>query len=348
MKSNFFNGRMLPKELLIPLFTSVTLVFLTLNTSCNKDRNTKDNSSPIDNSIETLTTSGTLQANLLGAIPNDGKDDTKAIQDAIDKAEANGGGTVSLSDGDYNINADTSIYLRSNVTLAMTGNATLIASPTSNERYAVIKAVNIHDARVLGGRIIGDRDNHLGTGGEHGFGINIKGSDHIRVVNTRISKCWGDGLIVGATSLGTSTNITIKGVWSRNNRRQAISVIQVDGLTIDSCYLYNTSGTAPEDGIDIEPDVTTTPGTAQNIAITHCNIYSNMGNGIEINERGDNIVKNVTMEYNTIYDHTQGFSGYFQNADYVTFSNNTMYGNKYNSPYHASCTNYVANNNTVQ
>src|SRR5690348_314883 len=109
MKSNFFNGRMLPKELLIPLFTSVTLVFLTLNTSCNKDRNTKDNSSPIDNSIETLTTSGTLQANLLGAIPNDGKDDTKAIQDAIDKAEANGGGTVSLSDGDYNINADTSI-----------------------------------------------------------------------------------------------------------------------------------------------------------------------------------------------------------------------------------------------
>jgi polygalacturonase len=295
-----------------------------------------------------LTTSGTIQANLMGAIPNDGLDDTKAIQDAIDQAAANGGGTVSLGDGDYNVNADTSIFLRSNVTLSMTGNANLIADTSSNERYAVIKAVNIHDARVLGGRIIGDRDYHNGTTGEWGYGIAIKGSDHIRVVNTRIGKCWGDGLIVGPAGGTPSTNITVKGVWSRNNRRQAISVIEVDGLLIDSCYLYNTNGTAPEDGIDIEPDVLSTPRTAQNITITNCYIYSNMGNGIEINARSGNIIRNVTMQYNTIYDHTQGFSGYFQNADSVTFSNNTMYGNKYNLPYHASCTNYVANNNTVQ
>lgn len=339
---------MLPKGLLYSMFSGATLALFTLNVSCNKDKNSKGDISSAAIRNQTLTTSGTLEANLLGAVPNDGKDDTKAIQDAIDKAAANGGGTVSLSDGDYNINVDTSIYLRSNVTLSMTGNATLIAYPTSNERYAVIKAINIHDARVLGGRIVGDRDNHLDSGGEHGYGINIKGSDHIRVVNTRISKCWGDGLIVGASSLSTSTNITIKGVWSRNNRRQAISVIEVDGLVIDSCFLYNTSGTAPEDGIDIEPDVVSTPRTAQNITISHCDIYSNLGNGIEINARSGNIVKNVTMEYNAIHDHTQGFSGYFQNADYVTFSNNTMYGNKYNSPYHASCTNYVASNNTVQ
>src|SRR5574337_823382 len=177
MQCKFFSERTLPGGVFYSLFSGAALAVTIVNISCNKDNRAQPNLSPNTATEQEFSTSGVLQSSVSGAIPNDGIDDTKAIQDAIDRAAANGGGTVSLSDGDYNINVDTSIYLRSNVTLSMSGNANLIAYPTSNERYAVIKAVNIHDARVLGGRIIGDRDNHTGTGGEHGYGINIKGSD---------------------------------------------------------------------------------------------------------------------------------------------------------------------------
>jgi len=353
---SFINGSMLPKGLLIPLISGVVFFLLS---ACNKNRDAsqqKNNITLADDSNETFVAGTNINASLTGAIPNDGKDDTKAIQDAIDQAEANGGGTVSLSDGDYNVTVDTSlcIHLKSNVTLAMSFNAKLIADTSSNGHYAVIRAVNIHDAKVLGGYIIGDRDYHNGTAGERGYGINIQGCDHIRVVNTRISKCWGDGLIVGAHGGTTSTNITVKGVWSRNNRRQAISVIEVDGLVIDSCNLYNTNGTAPSDGIDIEPDAHTTRRIAQNITISNCEIYSNGfagnrygNNGIELNgTNGD--IKYVTIDHNQIHDNVYGYSGYFATADHVTFTNNTMYGNLHDSTWHGSVTNYVASGNVVQ
>jgi hypothetical protein len=342
------NGSILPKGLLIPLISGVVFFLLS---ACNKNRDAsqeRNNITLADDDNGTFIAVTNINASLTGAIPNDGKDDTKAIQDAIDQAEANGGGTVSLSDGDYDVTVDTSLCIHLNVTLAMTPNAQLIATPTTNGHYSVIRIAKVHDARVLGGKIIGDRDSHLGSGGEWGYGINITGSDHIRIVDTRIGKCWGDGIGVA----GTSTNITVKGVWSRNNRRQAISVFEVDGLVIDSCYLYNTDGTAPADGIDIEPDAHTTRRTAQNITISNCKIYSNGfagnqygNNGIELNgANGD--IKYVTIDHNEIYDNL-AYSGYFANADHVTFTNNTMHGNGHDGVEHGSVTNYVQSGNVV-
>lgn len=350
---NFFNGSMLPKGLLIPLFSSLILFFISLTTSCNKYGDNGEAQEGNRNALlresngTTLVSNISINASNLGAIPNDGKDDTKAIQKAIDSVEAKGGGTVSLNDGDYDVNPDTSIWLKSNVTLAMTSNARLLAKASANERYSIIKIRNVHDARVLGGKIVGDRDIHLDTIGEHGFGINIGGSTNIRVVNTLISKCWGDGVIIGQVNGITSSNITLKGITSKNNRRQAISVINVDGVLIDSCHLFNTDGTAPKDGIDIEPDVTAgVVNIAENITITHCDIFSNVGSGIEINERGDNIVRDVTIQYNTI--HANAYSGYFQNANRVTFTNNWLWDNKYdnNRAHTVLCTNSVFEPNT--
>ena len=345
---NFFNGSMLPKGLLIPLFSSFILFFISLTTSCNKHADNAKAQEGERNALmqgsdgATLVSDITINASNLGAIPNDGKDDTKAIQKAIDSVEAKGGGTVSLNDGDYDVNPDTSIWLKSNVTLAMTSNARLIAKASANERYSIIKIRNVHDARVLGGKIVGDRDIHLDSIGQWGYGINIGGSTNIRVVNTLISKCWGDGVIIAQVNGITSSNITIKGITSKYNRRQAISVINVNGLLIDSCHLFNTGGHKPEDGIDIEPDVTAgVVNIAENITITNCDIFSNMGDGIEINEQGDNIVRDVTIQNNKI--HANAYSGYFQNANRVTFTNNWLWDNKNDSDtaHVVLCTNSV-------
>ncbi|NUT37147.1 MAG: right-handed parallel beta-helix repeat-containing protein [Hamadaea sp.] len=60
----------------------------------------------------------------------------------------------------------------------------------------------------------------------------------------------GDGIILGAGS----TDVVIRNVVCDDNKRNAISVIYADGLLIEGCALINTQGTAPEAGIDFEPD----------------------------------------------------------------------------------------------
>jgi hypothetical protein len=71
-----------------------------------------------------------------------------------------------------------------------------------------------------------------------------------------------------------------------------------------------------------------------------------VGDGIEINEQGDNIVRDVTIQYNTI--HANAYSGYFQNANRVTFTNNWLWDNKYdnNRAHTVLCTNSVFEPNT--
>jgi polygalacturonase len=352
---NFSNSKISSKRFLIPVVAGAAFLFLIVNASCSKaNLNSKSQALATADaeatSMNAAQNHGHQHVNVRskGAAGDGITDDTKAFQKAIDEVVANGGGTVWVPPGDYSINADTSIFLKSNVIFSMADRARLIADTSSNERYAVIKATKIHNAQILGGQIVGDRDYHIGITGEHGYGISISGCDNVLVRNTKISNCWGDGFIVAAAGGTTSTNITAKGIWSGNNRRQAISVIEVDGLLIDSCTLYNTKGTPPQDGIDIEPDVHPTPRTAKNITITNCDIYSNKGNGIEINAVSGNIIKNITIQYNKI--HGNAYSGYCQKGDSVVFTNNWLYDNKYeaNHPHNTKCTNSVFSPNNYQ
>jgi polygalacturonase len=298
MKSINIIIREILRKLLMSIFTGITFLFLMPITSCNKNSFLDKNKADLTTAnAETALMNDALNhgrqhvnVRSMGAAADGITDDTKAFQKAIDLVATHGGGMVWVPPGNYSINADTSIYLKSKVILSMADSARLIAAGTSHERYCVIKALNIHDAQVLGGRIIGDRDYHLGTTGEHGYGIAIQGCDNVQVKNTNISNCWGDGLIISSAGGIPSTNTTLKSVVCNNNRRQGISIFEVNGVLIDSCQLSNTNGTKPGDGIDIEPDVTSRPLIAQNITITHCDMFSNSGNGGEINVRGSNIV----------------------------------------------------------
>lgn len=310
--------------LLSLIFTTLfSLSILSGLSSCNhKDR---EESLPVKDGSE------------ISIIPNDGKDDTHSIQMAIDAAERRGGGTVVLADGDYNVNADTTIFIKSNVTLQMSENARLLVAPNNKQRYYVIRMVKVKNAKIYGGQIIGDRDQHLGTGGEWGYGISISGSNDVLVEGTRVYNCWGDGLGVGGYMGTPSKNVTLKHIISDNNRRQGMSIFDVTGLFIDSCQFSNTNGTKPMDGIDIEPDA----GTAENISITNCRIFGNVANGIEINAKASTsaVIKNITIQKNEIYG--DAYSGYLVNGSNINFTNNWLYSNKYlgNRVYNKNCQN---------
>lgn len=249
-------------------------------------------------------------------------DDTSAIQAAIDALPASGG-TVMVPPGNYLIDASRAISLRSNMLLQMAPTAQLTAMANNLPRSHVIKVWKVNNVRIVGGRIVGEREGHLGTTGEWGYGLNIEASNHVSVSDMHISDCWGDGIWVGAIGPDghaiPATNVTINRVVSTNNRRQGMSIGPVDGVTVMNSTFSNTHGTKPEAGIDIEPQA---QGMARNITISHCTITGNQGTGLESHYNVENvIIKNCTIQGNN------GYGVLTVDPQQVTISDNVIRAN---------------------
>lgn len=240
----------------------------------------------------------TIDVRSKGARGDGHTDDTAAIQSAIDALPAKGG-TVTVPAGNYMIDASQAINLRSGVRFSMAPDARLSAIPNNLKRYHVIKVWRANNVQIEGGRIVGDRDNHHGEGGEWGYGINIQASDTVTVTDTHISGCWGDGMWIGALGVRAeavvSTNVTLLRVTCTNNRRQGLSIGPVRGVKVLDSVFSNSEGTKPGDGIDIEPQG---QGMAQDILIRGCTMSGNRSNGLEIQRN----VKNVQVQRCTIID----------------------------------------------
>jgi hypothetical protein len=162
-------------------------------------------------------------------------DDTAAFQAAIDALPAKGG-TVTVPPGNYMIDALRAINMRSNMLLQMAPTAQLSAIPNNLPRSHVIKVWKVSNVQITGGRIVGERNGHLGTTGEWGYGLNIEASDNVSVADMHISDCWGDGIWIGALgsdgSAVPATHVTLTRVISTNNRRQGLSIGPVNGVTV--------------------------------------------------------------------------------------------------------------------
>ena len=86
-------------------------------------------------------------------------------------------------------------------------------------------------------------------------GVSLLSSSNVRIENLTIAETGGDGIYLGVATRGVPCrNITIKNVDCVANNRQGISVISVDGLLMEDVLLRDTVGTAPEAGIDFEPN----------------------------------------------------------------------------------------------
>jgi len=321
-------------------FTFLLLIWsVILLTGCRADKKAVTNDITPSKPVE----AGIIIINVksIGAVGNGTTDDTQAFQRAIDSAAKKGGGTVYVPPGVYLIDADVSIIMKDNVTLDMVDTTrVLTAKPTATVRNYVIKLNNISNSKVIAGKIVGDRYKHLGITGEWGMGMGINGSTNVSVTGTHIINCWGDGITI------SSKNCTLKNVICDNNRRQGLTIGSSDSLIVDSCSFTHTNGTAPQDGIDIEPDA----GTAQRVHITNCLIAYNAKTGIEMNAKPTTtaVIKNIYVQNN--YIHHDSYSGYIQYVSNVVFTNNRMTNNTYggNHVHAAFATNSVFDPNTYQ
>jgi parallel beta-helix repeat protein len=262
-------------------------------------------------------------------------DDTAALQAAVDQV-AGTGGIAFVPDGTYLINPAKHLNLKSNMTLSLSAGALLKAIPVSTDGSAVVQLNNIQDVTVMGGTIEGERNGHTGaavSGDGHGHGINIQGAANIVIKDLTAKNCWGDGVYVGKGTTVETKNVIIDNIISDNNRRQGLSVVMGDGIVIKNSVFKNTNGTAPQAGIDLEPNVNF---TVRNVQILNCQVLNNTGTGIILwvdPTFTNTILDNVTVDGNTIADNglatPQGIAMVCRTAQKITnniIRNNYKYG----------------------
>lgn len=271
---------------------------------------------------------GVVNVKAFGAKGDGLTNDQDAINAAIDFAYINGIGTVVIpySEKPYmikgyeegqidHLESSTGIILKSGITLIIHPKAELKIITNDRGSTTMFNVYNVSDVNIYGGKLTGDKHNHLGTTGEHGYGIALAGAENVIIENVECSQFWGDGInlqryrdfypteIFGKTVEGkeANRNIIVNNVLCDDNRRQGMSVEAVDRMQITNSQFNNTSGTAPQSGIDIEP---WTRWDVKDITIFNVTCSGNLGHGIMTYEAdlGDLYINKFTAENNGLAD----------------------------------------------
>ncbi len=240
----------------------------------------------------------------------DGKTlDTKAIQNAINKAHENGGGVVEFSAGTYYIGT---LVLKDNVNLHLQAGAVLLGSKDYRD-YTEVKQVFESRTKELYAKyfmIFAEGVKNIsitGTGIIHGNGLeNFQESRPqnlrpymIRLVNSSNIKITGVSLLESANwslHLLGCKDVNIDGIiietTAEGNR---------DGLDIDACQgvtVSNSKFRTTDDAIVMKA---TCDNLCQDITITNC-MMSSGGSGVKTGTESNGGFKNITVSNCVITD----------------------------------------------
>jgi parallel beta-helix repeat protein len=265
-------------------------------------------------------------------------DDLKAFQAAI--AAVPKDGTVYVPAGKYlfDVSKDKTIKMKSNMIFKMDPNAILMVKPNALERYYLMATGGAKNIEIYGGQLVGERNQHKSTVGEHGYGIQIgTGSQHVRIHDMKISDFWGDGICTG----GYPDDVIIQRVIATNNRRQGLSITTGTNIQVlDSEFSY-TNGTPPMYGIDIEPD-NPDKNYARNILIQGNYFHDNVAGGVQPYKNS----QNVTIKNNRF---STGYEGiYMVGSKGGVISGNTFDHIKYEAIHIGSTDSYEISNNVFR
>jgi parallel beta-helix repeat protein len=239
-----------------------------------------------------------------GATGDGVTDDTAAIQRAI--ASLPDGGTIHVPDGTYQVDAtgDTGgVALRSHQTLELADGAVLRVIPNAAIEYGLVRIYGVSDVVVRGGTLVGDREQHLGSDGEWGHGVNVRASDHVVIDSVHATQMWGDGFYIGRnlTEPPASSEIMITSCTGDDNRRQGLSITDAHDVAVWNSTFENTHGTAPEAGIDLEPSAD--DRVVQHVALRGNRFAGNTYGLLVVRYQG--VVDDVVATGNTIVESTQ-------------------------------------------
>jgi len=203
-----------------------------------------------------------------------GGDDTNVFQTALNSTASNGQ-TLEIPEGNYNINP-VSFPDQSNV--FVDAGVTVTANPGygSSQVMLTVHSSNVTIAGAGAPASVFHMRKAEYSGGEYRHCLDIQNASNVTVSGISCNDSGGDGVY-----LGRSTNVTIADCIFDNNRRQGSSITGgVNHIYYLRDHFTNTSGTAPESGLDIEPN---SPGDfLLDVNIDDCYTDGNAGDGLMI------------------------------------------------------------------
>ena len=210
----------------------------------------------------------------------DADDSTRFIQAALDA----GAETVILDRKGSPWMAD-SVFLRSNTRLVFEPGVELCArkGALADPRATLLSFLAVTNVTVsgAGGTVRLRREDYAKPpyrASQHRHAIACRGGVNVTVEGLTVVGAGGDGVYVCGDRTGNPTrNLTVRDVTVTNSYRQGMSVISVKGLLVERVKLLGTRGTAPEAGIDFEPNFPTE--FLQEIVVRDTLASGNAGNG---------------------------------------------------------------------
>ena len=166
--------------------------------------------------------------------------------------------------------------LSSGQSIDFNGSTILWKHPTGSYKglFVVSRVTNVE---LCNGVIVGDRESNAT---EYLHPIILLSSSNVRIENMTIKESGGDGIVLnehGSTQIPCQ-NVEIVNCHIYHAYRNALSIIVADGVEIHGCKFENTVGTAPQAGIDVEPN--RTYEYAKNINVHHCSFINNGARGL--------------------------------------------------------------------
>ncbi|WP_338752830.1 right-handed parallel beta-helix repeat-containing protein [Bacillus sp. FJAT-52991] len=281
-------------------FFSITLFFFLTSMLVPIPQVNKENN---DINIEKVNTKpGEVSVITYGAKPNDSKDDTAAIQAAI-QAVSDEKGIVRFPAGTFLIDTHPntgSLQMKHNLTIILDEKTILKSIPNNSPVYRMFTIYNDNNVTITGGTLIGDRYQHQGSTGEYGYGIYIGGnSNRITISNVKTKDFWGDGFIIEGDESANiyPTNIELTNCVATNNRRQGISITAGKNITVKNSTFSRSNGTAPEAGIDVERNYPFNL-PLENVRLENNQLLNNNGYGLSFIYASNNLAKNNLIKGN--------------------------------------------------
>ncbi|MBQ6733887.1 MAG: InlB B-repeat-containing protein [Lachnospiraceae bacterium] len=217
-----------------------------------------------------------------GATPDDASDDTAALNDAVNATPD--GGVVYIPAGEYRVDASVGVKVngREGLTILMDPDTVLRVIPNHYSGYNAIDISYSAEISVTGGQVVGERYTHSFGNEWHewGMGISVYSCSNVSISGVTIRDCMGDGIYLGIRTPLSRPNdgITIRGCLLTNNRRNNLSIVAADNVTVENCTISAANGTSPQWGIDIEPNrINGEIRPNRNITIIGTNIYAYQG-----------------------------------------------------------------------
>ena len=221
---------------------------------------------------------------------------TNGFDQAIKDYKAAGFTRIVIPPGHYPLTSQ-GIHPGSDVAIIMSDDVVLQMIPVDRYDCGLITISKAENVYIEGGTLIGERYEHLGAASqEECGGMQIFHSGHVFINGVKIKSVHGDGIMVLDYTPGDEETIgkdvIIANCEIDDAYRNGIAIVQMDGIRISNNHIHHTNGTAPQFGIDFEPNSRTTRKIYR--AIVDHNTFND-------NVAGDLIDygQNTFIEYNT-------------------------------------------------